>query len=287
MDVEAEIPPQRFAAARAVEIEGSWFVRLAGDGETVLPRGMLAPLGEPMPTRLEAPTHSIVEHLLGLAHADTEAEAAEILAEHARLFCVPDLCQHGRPIWHSGRQQTHSCPRFDPPDLVPVGPVVDFAVGYVALQRGFHAARLRRPPSKKVLRDLGPLLLSDLLLNAEFAEDRFQQAAFIGVLEAATTALLRDSGVEPSLRWSVGRGPGPVLSTRSTVGVYAVDLMTMVGRDEPPPEYECNVCHAPAPRKRPPRSGEGTYCTNPECQRERVRLNKARQRATTHTVAQP
>jgi hypothetical protein len=248
----------------------------------VLPHGVRATYPVDGLIKMKASSHSVVEHFLDLSTTDNEKEAAFVLQDHVRRFATPELCVHGRRIHHADPKRVVGS--WSRPDqfLLPVTSYVKFAVGFDALQRAFWLAHNHQPPSKAIMRDIALLMpgLSSLADVKFYSDDsavaeELKERAFTERLENTTTSLLRDCGVMTALRWRLGRGPGPIWSSMTTMGLYVT-----VGREGPPCELVCQSCRTRFTRARRQRSGERAYCANPECEREPKRLNKRIERET-------
>lgn len=289
----------RYPEASAETIDGTWWVRLAGTPELVLPRGPLPDDDYDLPPKkLTHTLHEVctdLEHLLGLG----EREAALHLAHHCRLYGAPDLCgPHGLPVWHShperatdrhGRRRTTlqpSCPIGEFPGSADPGlragdvvKLIEFTNAVIQLA---HHVTTRRTPAQAWLADaiLGYGLISPALSRhlADASRAGVSSAQGRHLVRAAVNAAMTSSGLNITSRWERERRPELALAARTTTALYVADLQAHIGMHAPDRSVVCSVCVRPVTLQRTPRKGDAVYCRRTECQRERNRLNQARWR---------
>ena len=90
---------------------------------------------------------------------------------------------------------------------------------------------------------------------------------------------MRQTATQAGVSWIAHHRPELVMKCQEVWGVYALETVRRLSLDDERPEtYRCEVCGTPVLLARRPKDGDLTYCRTPECQRERWRRNKARQR---------
>src|SRR5690349_1885 len=100
----------RYPDADVVVDAGEAMIALHGVPENVLPLGVDPdPEADNEPTPLRHSLFEVYRDLQLTATFDTQdSQAGEHLLTHVRRYGVPDLCQHGRPLWHSLRSSSRS-----------------------------------------------------------------------------------------------------------------------------------------------------------------------------------
>ncbi|MDP9429576.1 MAG: hypothetical protein M3Q47_12150 [Actinomycetota bacterium] len=293
----------RHPQARLVE-EGRW-VAFIGAGEQVLPAG-LQPSDHDWaetPTRLRSSVSDAFEHFRLLASLDATEHPAHLL-DHVRRFGVSVLCRdHGLPMWHHTPERSRpenaetsltgevpkgaSCYSPGVPGMGTTGLLVEHAV---AIARFFDAVldasiRIRRRQQVSwhlvdTITAMPGVPISKTFL-AEWNRDEGLglPARRRQLVSLAAEGFLKQTGTRFGVSWVGRRRPELVMKAEDVWGVYALEMVRRLSLDdEQPATYRCAVCGRPVMLVRRPRDGDLTYCRTPECQRERQRRNKARQR---------
>jgi hypothetical protein len=273
--------------------DGARCVVLAGEPRLVYPRGVQPVLG---PARaweslggavpLSHTLHGVVENLLDLPSLGEE-EAARRLLLHVRTMFAPVLCEHGLPLFHPNRppfrrtDRAHDflpCPRAE---AVRVDHVVAMASTLLAVQDAAYFLKTQRRPLPK--RRQEDLLRWPVLTDPPGDAGRSLATSRL-MVDLVIRACLRAAPLMLDVSWLSHRGPSPVTMSRQPVSLYVYDVLHNV--DAIPGEdrtYTCSVCGSDFAPPREPQPGEGLYCRQVECQRERKRRNMARSRAKSKT----
>jgi hypothetical protein len=93
----------------------------------------------------------------------------------------------------------------------------------------------------------------------------------------ADTATLA-SGVRLATRWNPHRHAEFMLVATTTVGLYVTDVLARLGFNAADRSFLCSSCDQPYTPARPPREGEGLFCSRPACQRRRAADKQSRYR---------
>lgn len=273
-------PVWLFPGAEPVEVDGEWAVERGTIAIAALPRGVVAGPDLPQPAkRLRSGAGDAVDHLVRLLDLDGE-EGAGHLAEHLRRFGDPGFCIHGRAMWHRGRPSGSSCLASQPT----VENAQQFAHQLNGLQRAFAKAWARSSLPQQDVRILADLLEPDQARTvlAELGQG-LRSSRLRQTIDLAATAALEDAHVSLGFAWpdrgKSGTGPSLTLQSPSPASMYLLDLISRAGRGTHAVVYACSVCEQQVELVRAPRESDAVYCRRPECQRERHRRNKARQRA--------
>jgi hypothetical protein len=216
-----------------------------------------------------------------------DPQAAEGLARHVQMYAGAELCaSHGLPIFHDN--SIPSCPNAGRVSTGHAGFKVADMRRLVNFLDGLRDAtdrltRQRRGLTLRIIEDIvGYALFPEWFaaqIHAELARDghlsgaRSRQVVTMG-FDLAMIA----SGLHLRARWPRHRRPQLMLVAASTVAAYVADTLAHVGGDSTDRSYVCASCGLPFTPKRTLREGEGRYCSRVECQRERERVKKARQR---------
>lgn len=280
-------PNWRYPDAEASLVEGEWWIRLVGEGEAVLPAGLREDPPAANVNPLTATAHAVLEDLRLTAVMPSDEDAAMHLRDHVRAFLAPDLCVHGRPMFHEGRADApYSCRYPGPPGDGVAGvrlrDVQRMVNGLDAVRELYDFIAVRRQPiSRRVVEDvlawpgvaegLDGLVRSWLgdagTLSADDGRRLFAWAIDRG---------LEDSGASFRMAWELSRPPDFRLVIETTTGLYIAETLTRLGLDDK--RYRCSVCRRPFRRSRAPKHGEVLYCGRRECQRVRARVNQQRSR---------
>lgn len=281
--------------ARPVRAEsGSWYVALGESALPVLPVGLDFADGwgdRPNTTMLSMTLHEGFEQLRDVAILSGE-EAAEALARHCREFSAPILCRHGLPRRHP---YPALCP--DAPTMSVGGSIALWVEDITRMLTSldgiealaYHLATQRKPATKRMVENAlaWPILPEWLVatIRPELERDgylwvgRARQIVALSVSES-----FRQSSLELTCEWSSPGRPELVLEGSTELAPYMADFARHIGvvTDEDH-SVTCVVCNQPYRPGRAPQPG-ATYCTQPECQKERKRRNqqqsRARRRAT-------
>lgn len=274
----------RFPEAKAMQTESGWVVEMGEAHEAVLPLGVdLAPGSFIKSERLDVSLHDIHERLREVALYDGE-EAARRLERHCRLYPPPLLCVvHGLASGHSVDCSDMSIPG-DPQLRLKVDHIIALVTGLDGVRALAYYLATQRKPARRALvenalawpilaESFGPgvrrTLRADGVLGIELARE---------VVTRTITAALQ---VCTSLRseWLPNEQPSLAFKADTALGAYVVDFVQHVGADSNVDRsVTCVVCGLPYRPRRAPQPG-AAYCAELECQRERRRINKARQRA--------
>lgn len=275
----------RFPEARAERTDSGWVVELGKIHEAVLPLGVDAAPGYARAGRLDVSLHDIHEQLRDVAVVLDDGKAALALAIHCRQYPAPLLClEHGWPAGHQGECTDKNLPN-DGPWLLKVEHVVAMVTGLDGVSSlAFHLRTQRKPPSRALVENalawpiLDPefvrIMRLELGRDGEWSIMRARQ-----IVTLTMTRALRLSNLELLLEWLPNDRPSLALEAPTAMGAYVIDFVRHVGaRTGEDRSVTCVVCGQPYTPRSAPRPG-AAYCTALECQRERRRINKARQRA--------
>lgn len=300
----------RYPEARAEEVEGTWWVRLAGTPELVLPRGPLFHDEDPvddgdhayattLPMPLEQTLHEVSVDLGQLCGAD-EASAASHLERHCQLYGAPDICgAHGLPVWHGypervpdrhGRRATNlrpSCPYGAFPGSDEVGIRVQAVINLVQFmdavtQLADHISTKRIPARAWMAKEVLDYPVIPPVLRKRFSPSAQQTVSVSDsrhILRLAVDIAMTATGLTLTTQWQPQRRPELALAARTTTALYIADLHAHIGTNRADRSVVCSVCGMPTSSKRAPRAGDRVYCSRTECQRARNRLKQARFRA--------
>lgn len=283
----------RYPSARTAVDDLGWYVDLGEDSEEVLPAGVEQSRSEPWgntPLVLETSLHDAFESLRDVTATDDPEVAAETLAGHCRVFPPPILCAHGLPERHP---LVRSCYEGPPSAAGPTRTLRVTAVermlagvcGVESLAR--HLAHQRQPAGIRLVENA----LEWPIFDKGFADDMLRQIpAHEGkrlpvnlarmIVTSFIDAALAKSGVRLTSQWSTHRRPELVLDANTHLGLYMVDFASRIGSITSERRVvRCVNCNQPHEPSRLPSSGVA-YCTRPECQKVRKRLNQRNSRAT-------
>ena len=101
-----------YPEARAVLSGGRWLLDLGQPGAPVLPADVKVQHPrdvDHLPARLSESLHDVVDHLQRAHFLEDPEDQVRHLAEHFKRYGPVDVCAHGRPVWHSGRPDSHAC----------------------------------------------------------------------------------------------------------------------------------------------------------------------------------
>jgi hypothetical protein len=218
-----------------------------------------------------AADEDVLDLVTGLA-TGVAAEPREVMWERVRDFFqrrgLIKLCTaHGLPVHHDG-----GCPSAQTEqNCVRLGHVLRFAAVVASLRRIGLSAMMRRPGERsdwEVLRSWRGLSYA--------GEDLTDYRVARHWLGEYLTWLHRAAGVGPMVHWTAGRLQVTSIAD-DLVGHVAIllprDINSLDDRT-----YLCDVCGKATVRARAPRPGEGVYCDEDKCQREKFRRNTARSR---------
>lgn len=217
-------------------------------------------------------TEAMLESFERLAQAQPEEMAAWMSA-----YGVLRLCAHGHPI---GACVIRSCRGpLEDGHAINVRDVRDAARTFDAAHRIAGRLQHRRavPGDRADWMDLQNLLgggvgLTMLQEPDDVADYGLQRDRLARWLEAC----LERVGVGFEVRWRARTGIQAEPMARDLLGVLVLLLYRSIagGSDV----FHCSHCGLPVARARRPRRGELVYCSKPECQRARVRVNQRRSR---------
>lgn len=278
----------RYPEAFAVNTDSGWAVEMGGVAEGVLPFGVDVardadgrPFGN-RPERLDVTLYDIHERLRHVAVCQDGEQAARVLEQHCRLYPTPKLCAtHGLPYGHL------PCPDFG--DGKPTQLKVEHAIAMVTGLDGvcalaYYLANQRRPARRALVENaLAWPILDDSLTATIRAEMDRDGALSIASARHLVTRTMTDamslSGLQLVFEWLPSQRPAMALRAGTDTAAYVGDFVRHIGAStERDRSVTCAVCGQPYMPRRTPQPG-AAYCTASECQRERRRVNKARQRA--------
>jgi hypothetical protein len=228
---------------------------------------------------------------LGTHRVDQQAAALE---SFSRRYGLLVLCEHGSRPWLVGCDE-------DCKPLVGVGDVSDggetawpafeldvsmcmlWANGLDACVQAFemtHQGKALFTPQVLALVNLLGLPLAsapatpwrDLLESKQprIEDQKRLLATWLRTISSSTSTYV---GVE----WEPRRRPEMLIIGRDLLDALILQVALGVGMDTDA-TYTCSLCNLPFTPARPPRQGEGLYCQQEACQRERRRRNKQAQR---------
>jgi hypothetical protein len=294
----------RHPGAVAVESQNGWAVQLAGRAERVVPAGVQLDLdATPAPT-LHVSISAGFQDLRLTATQPSPEVAARHLAKHFREYPAIQLCAHGLPVWHQDRPELGDVPGIRRHDngirngscatgdglrgapALPIEHVINFINFVDALLEGFTAVRQRRAIPGRTLTDLldWPLLdpgYRSLVRQEKQRPKGLRTVRARQLLTSSVDGLLRSTGTSTRMWWVKHKRPELVLASETSTGLHIAALTRAIGVDREQIDHLCAICGQPVTPARNPHPGQATYCRTAECQKERVRRNKARQRAST------
>ncbi len=281
-----EVPIWRYPAAELAD-EGRW-VAFTGEPEAVFPAGLTASDdgAEPAVIRLRSTAGDSFNNFRLLASLDA-AKGPVHLRDHVRNFGATELCTHGLPALHLS--DPGGCPAPEVPGVA--APTTGLSVAHAAAIARFMdglldasvRTRRRRPLPRHIVHSLGegpfvPLNFANVV-DAEVQGGRLSIARQRQLVSMAAENFLTQTKTSAGVSWVGYRQPELVMKAAEVWGVYALEVIRRLTLDDSrPPIYECSVCSGPVRLSRRPRDGDGIYCDTPECQRERWRRNKSKQR---------
>jgi len=280
----------RFPEAFAVRTDSGWVVEMGGVVEGVIPLGVDLAMdvgGQPFgnkPERLDVTLYNIHERLRDVASLGAGEEAAHRLAQHCRLYPTPNLCRtHGLPYGHL------PCPDYENPDGKPiqlkVGHVVAMVSGLDGVRDLAYDLATQRRPARRALVENALVwpILGDSMAATVRAEMERDGELRIGRARQLVTSTMTEamslSGLQLVFEWLPSERPAMTLRAGTGTAAYVADFVRHIGASTyADRSVMCAVCGQPYTPRRAPRP-DAAYCTEIECQRERRRINKARQRA--------
>lgn len=281
-----EVPIWRYPGAELAD-EGRW-VAFTGEPEAVLPAGLTASDagGELAPRHLRSTVGDSFDSFRLLASLD-DADHPAHLRDYVRNFGASPLCVHGLPALHLSKPGGCAVPEV--PGVA--APVTGLSVAHAAaLARVVDAlldasvrTRRRQPLPRHIVQTLGegpfvPAIFASVV-DAELQGGRLSVARQRRLVSVAAEGFLTQTKTTSGVSWVGYRRPELVMKAAEVWGVYALEVIRRLTLDDSrPPAYECSVCSGPVRLSRRPRDGDGIYCDTPECQRERWRRNKSKQR---------
>lgn len=218
------------------------------------------------------PGDDVLEAFIGLAVAVPEEMAAFLTT-----YGVPELCEaHGLPDRHERRRSGGGA-------YCPAGPRLSMAHLRLAARAFGAARRVGLALSAATPGNLDDWLeLQNLNHGIPVPGPPYTWQQGRDAFADWLTDLLRDCGVRPLASWK--RSHLVVTSEADgLLGTLAVLLARETGQGD---QYTCDVCGGPVERARPPKEGEGVYCSKPACRREQQRRNQAAWRARKQTEGQ-
>lgn len=295
LGIVLEAPLRRYPGAELAD-DGRWVV-FAGPAEVVLPAGVERSDGGWLDDAigLRSSVGDGFEHFRLLAVLPADRLAAHLL-EHVRSHGVSPLCVHGLPPWHDRppREQQPGAPAWSSCTLprvpgsqrgglrvahaVAVARVLDDLLDAAVQVRRRQAIRRRLVHSITEAPYAFPAAAK--LARGELDRDgRLSPWRSRQLISLSAEGFLRCGGARLGMSWIARRRPEPVAKVETAWAMYGVELARRIALDDAPtPTYTCSACAAPVRLPRPPRPGDRVYCQQRECQRERWRRNKTRQR---------
>lgn len=288
----------RYPDAEAMSTaDGEWYVRLGERAEEVLPLGVEQSQSEDWlnrPKQLDATLHDAFESLCVVDSVDDPERRAELLACHCRRFPAPILCRHGLPELHPLQHSCRDAPRLSEGMSLTLwlDDVLRMLAGLSGIESLAHHLAHQRTPAR-------PRLVENALLwpviDEDFASQWTAQARSQGelpvnigrfIVASFVDSAFTAAGVRLTAQWTTHRRPELVLESNTHLGLYLVDFARTIGittyLDQ---SFVCTACGLPFTPAKAPQPGKAIYCTAPQCQRERKRINQRNSRAQRKSYA--
>jgi hypothetical protein len=277
-------PGFRYPHAEASFVDGQWWVILLGDEQPVIPANVREDPESAGRKRLPSTPRTILEDLRLVAAMPDQETAATHLRDHVRMFMAPDLCKHGRPMFHRDREDApFSCRTGGPAGNLTtglsVGDVIRMINGLDAMRDLYESVAVRRQSaSKRVVDDIlsWPTLDAGLegLIRAHITSAGLPAKHGRQLFSWTVNQAMEDSAAAVRIGWDPNRSPDFRLVTETTTGLYLAETLARLGLEDK--QYKCSVCGLSFVRNRAPRFGDVLYCNRQDCQRERARVNQQR-----------